>query len=94
MRRTMSEQRVIHITRQVQGVNFRPSAQRLAGQIGLTGYARNQPDGSVLIVAEGSTEALDELIAWCKVGGPPRATVDKVEVSPGVPAGYQHFTTG
>lgn len=89
----MSEQRVIHITGQVQGVNFRSSAQRLARQLGLTGYARNQPDGSVLIVAEGSAEALDEFVAWCKIG-PPRATVDQVEVSPGVPAGYQHFTTG
>ena len=89
----MSEQRVIHITGHVQGVNFRASAQRLARQLGLTGYARNQPDGSVLIVAEGSTEALDELVAWCKIG-PPRATVDRVEVSTGVPAGYQRFTTG
>ncbi len=88
----MTEQRVIHITGQVQGVNFRASAQRLARQLAVTGYARNQPDGSVLIVAEGSAEALDELANWCKIG-PPRATVDQVEVSPGVPAGYQHFTT-
>ena len=89
----MSEQCVIHITGQVQGVNFRASAQRLARQLGLTGHARNRPDGSVLIVAEGSAEALDELVDWCKIG-PPRAIVDRVEVSPGVPAGYQHFTTG
>lgn len=72
---------------------FRASAQRVGLRLGLTGFAENQPDGSVLIVAEGTTGALDELVAWCK-SGPPKARVDHVAVTPGTPAGYQSFTIG
>ena len=87
----MSEQRIIHILGLVQGVVFRASAQQVALRLGLTGFAENQPDGSVLIVAEGSADKLDELVAWCKTG-PPKARVDRVEVTSGTPAGYHSFT--
>lgn len=89
----MIEQRIIQIGGRVQGVSFRAAAQALALRLGLTGYAHNQSDGSVLIVAEGSAAALDELIAWCE-SGPAQANVDRVEVTSGVPAGHQSFTTG
>jgi acylphosphatase len=88
----MTEQRIIHVTGNVQGVTYRASAQRLARQLGLTGFAENQADGSVLIIAEGSAAALDQLIAWCHVG-PPRARVERVDVTTGHPAGFQSFVT-
>ena len=54
----------------VQGVLFRRSAQIQALALGLTGLARNEIDGSVNIVAEGDSEALEHFIAWCREGSP------------------------
>ena len=63
----------------VQGVFFRANAKEAADRLGLRGYAKNLPDGSVEVVAKGPKEKLDELVAFCKKG-PERARVDKVDV--------------
>jgi acylphosphatase len=42
----------------VQGIGYRAYVKSLAQRIGLKGFVRNEPDGSVLIVAEGAPEAL------------------------------------
>lgn len=63
----------------VQGVFYRASTVTKAQQLGVKGFVRNEPDGSVYIEAEGNEEKLNELIAWCRVG-PPRARVDEVLV--------------
>lgn len=55
----------------VQGVSFRYYTQRRATSLGLTGYVRNLWDGTVEVVAEGRREALEELLAFLRVG--PRA---------------------
>jgi acylphosphatase len=88
----MSEQRIIRIAGRVQGVMFRASAQRVARQLCISGFAKNEDDGSVLIVAEGRAAALDQLVAWCRKG-PPRARVDRVDVTAGIASGYDGFTT-
>lgn len=64
----------------VQGVYYRASTVETAGELGLTGYARNLPDGSVEVVAEGDREALEQLHRWCEQG-PPAARVDRTEVA-------------
>ena len=64
----------------VQGVWFRGSMQDEAEGLGLAGWVRNRPDGSVEAEAEGPREAVDELIAWAQ-HGPPGARVTDVEVS-------------
>ena len=46
----------------VQGVGFRWWTRSRALELGLTGYASNQPDGRVLVVAQGSREACDRLL--------------------------------
>jgi acylphosphatase len=63
----------------VQGVFFRREITFLARQIGVTGWTRNLPDGSVEVVAEGEKGALDKLIQFCRVG-PAGARVDQVRV--------------
>lgn len=63
------------ISGRVQGVCFRAAARRQAGMLGLTGYARNLPDGRVEIVAEGPEEALKSLRRWAG-RGPAGARVD------------------
>ena len=61
----------------VQGVFFRASAREQALLCGVVGYAQNQADGSVEVLASGSAEALDELECWLQQG-PPAASVDAV----------------
>jgi acylphosphatase len=63
----------------VQGVSFRYYTQKRARELAVTGYVRNQGDGSVEVVAEGPRPALDELLAFLRVG-PRAAFVTDVEV--------------
>ncbi|WP_324672005.1 acylphosphatase [Hymenobacter sp. GOD-10R] len=79
-----------HIYGRVQGVFFRQSSQKEAQKLGLVGYAHNEPDGSVLIEAEGSVEALAAFESWCRKG-PANARVDRVEVQEEAVQGYQNF---
>ncbi len=64
---------------QVQGVNYRATTRAQALRLGLTGWVRNQVDGSVLLEAQGAPDRVDALVAWCKEG-PPHAHVTAVDV--------------
>lgn len=68
----------IHIFGHVQGVFFRAHAQVRAQELGLAGWVRNEPDGSVTIEAEGESQALDEFLIWCRAGTP-LAKVERME---------------
>lgn len=70
---------VISVEGRVQGVLFRHSARARAEALGLRGWAQNENDGSVTIVAEGEEAALRDLLAWCYTG-PLLARVDSVKV--------------
>ena len=59
---------------------------REAARLGLRGYVRNLPDGTVEIVAEGPLDAVDRLIAWAR-HGPPGAVVAEVQVTDGEATG-------
>ncbi len=61
----------------VQGVFYRAFASGQARELGLTGYVRNLPKGSVEVKAEGERSRLEELIDRLKTG-PPGARVEKV----------------
>ncbi len=63
----------------VQGVFFRASAQEVADGLGLQGWARNCPDGSVAIHAQGGPGELEKFIAWCRIG-PASASVTEVDI--------------
>ena len=76
----MSAQRLRAVVRgEVQGVGFRWSVQRQAGELGLTGYAENLPDGSVRVEAEGDADRLDQLEAYLRQG-PRWAEVESLDV--------------
>jgi acylphosphatase len=70
----------LHVRGIVQGVCYRASTQTQARRLGLTGWVRNEPDGSVRAVAEGPEPAVRALVAWCE-HGPPHARVDQLEAS-------------
>lgn len=74
----------------VQGVNYRYNAQAMAHKCDLTGFVRNQFDGSVLIHAEGEEEGIHKFIAWCNTG-PRLADVTEVQSEEQEPKGYQTF---
>lgn len=81
----------IVVTGVVQGVFFRASAQERASALQLCGFVRNTPDGRVYIEAEGEVESLNTFVAWCQ-HGPPRAKVEKCDVSEGPLQNFSDFT--
>lgn len=74
------------VTGRVQGVGFRFYARSRANSYGLTGWVRNEFDGSVRIVAEGSKSQLESFLDAIRIG-PPTARVDHVAVNWGDPTG-------
>ncbi len=70
----------------VQGVGFRWWVRREARALGLSGWVRNEPDGSVRAEAEGPRDALDVLADRLRTG-PPGSRVDRVAVRWTRPAG-------
>ena len=67
------------VSGRVQGVFYRASARQRAQSLGVTGYARNLPDGRVEVLACGDPGAVDALIRWLWQG-PPAASVTGVDV--------------
>lgn len=70
----------------VQGVGFRAFAQREAERLGLSGFVRNEPDGSVTVEAEGARSALEALLEALR-RGPRHAAVADVAVHWEAPRG-------
>jgi acylphosphatase len=64
----------------VQGVFFRDSTRKEAEANGVAGWVRNRDDGSVEAVFEGSNDAVESMLEWCR-SGPSRAQVEDMDVS-------------
>ncbi len=62
----------------VQGVFFRGSTADRAREVGVTGWVRNRPDGTVEAVFEGSAAKVEEMVRYCREG-PPWARGERVE---------------
>lgn len=71
---------VIKVHGRVQGVFFRASTRDKARELGLTGFVRNEKDGSVYIEVSGEVKILEEFLAWCKLG-PKNAVVEDLKFS-------------
>ncbi|MBN2361090.1 MAG: acylphosphatase [Deltaproteobacteria bacterium] len=76
----------LHITGEVQGVFYRVTACEQATALGLTGWVKNNFDGSVEALAEGAEGAVEQFISWCR-RGPPAAAVAEVAVRRGIATG-------
>ena len=75
----------------VQGVFYRASARRKAEELRLTGWVRNNPDGTVEAVVEGDTDMVEKFVNWCHEG-PPNARVAAVDVPrSGATGEFTHF---
>jgi acylphosphatase len=81
----MSEQRLnrrsvrVRIEGGVQGVGYRFWTERVADELGLTGWVRNRRDGSVEALFCGPADHVAEMLERCKQG-PPSARVTAVKI--------------
>ena len=64
----------------VQGVFFRVSAEDEAIHLGIGGWIRNRPDGTVETYAVGSRETLERFLSWLQ-HGPPDSEVREVQAT-------------
>ncbi len=69
----------IRIYGKVQGVGYRAFTQQIAEKLGIKGYVKNMPDGSVEVYGEGTKEMIESFVKELEKG-PFLAVVDKVEV--------------
>lgn len=67
------------ITGSVQAVAYRVYAQDSAGELGVTGYVRNLPDGSVEVLAQAIPDVLKDFVEYLHEGSL-RAKVESVAV--------------
>jgi acylphosphatase len=72
--------RQVSVTGRVQGVGFRYFARSAAGRIGVEGFVRNMPDGSVQAEVQGRPEEVDQFLDAVRQG-PPGSRVDQVSVT-------------
>jgi acylphosphatase len=75
----------------VQGVGYRFSAARAAALRDVSGWVRNRADGTVEAVLEGSPEAVESMVEWCR-RGPPGAIVADIDVREETPEGIAGFS--
>lgn len=78
------------VSGKVQGVFFRAHTQTRAQELGLSGWVRNEPNGSVAMEFEGPEPDCQAMLEWCQQGSP-RARVERVaarEVSPKQEIGF------
>lgn len=69
----------VRIYGRVQGVFFRHHTKLMADGLGLTGWVRNCPDGSVEALCSGSTDMVNQMIDWLHLG-PDSALVSRVDI--------------
>lgn len=93
---TTTTQRALHLRAvhlrvrgRVQGVGFRYYTRSRAEALGLRGFVRNLPDGSVEAQAEGDAEALEAFVAQVRTG-PRLGLVRDCVVQWSTPTGHYH----
>jgi len=80
----------LRVSGKVQGVFFRATTKETAEDLGVTGFVRNEPDGTVYAEVEGDSEKLDEFLDWVKKG-PPQANVADIQVEEDELKDFEYF---
>ena len=78
------------ISGKVQGVGYRYSVKLKAESLGISGFVRNQHDGSVFVAAQGEKPSMEHFVRWC-YQGPPAAFVRTIEKIPGTIEDFRNF---
>lgn len=74
----------------VQGVSFRARTKERAEEIGVTGWIKNEEDGSIYIEVEGDEDQIQAFMEWC-AEGPDKADVSEVFFESGPPKYFPRF---
>jgi len=85
--RMQKQQLVVQVAGKVQGVGFRYFVRTAALRLGITGWVRNSKDGSLCVVAEGSSYRLNQLLQALK-HGPSLSAVHDVKCEWQAPTGH------
>jgi len=85
--------RQVRVRGYVQGVSFRATCRWEAQARGVTGWARNELDGTVSAWFEGEPGAVEAMVEWCR-RGPRAARVTSVDVEDVAPQGWRRFDVG
>jgi acylphosphatase len=75
----------VRIAGRVQGVGYRYWTERVAGELGLSGWVRNRRDGTVEAVFSGAPDDVAEMLERCRAG-PSSAQVTSIDVVENVAA--------
>ncbi|RIV87522.1 acylphosphatase [Aurantiacibacter zhengii] len=88
----MSDQSASHliIHGRVQGVFYRDWTVSTAQELGVSGWVRNLPDGTVEAHLEGERDAIEAMIGRMQ-DGPPAAKVERIERAEAEAQGCEHF---
>ncbi|MDT8376874.1 MAG: acylphosphatase [Mariprofundaceae bacterium] len=82
---------LVRVEGRVQGVCFRHYTRETAVELGLSGWVRNSPDGSVETLIHGPDEAVQRMLEWLR-HGPSAAAVSRIHVTPAddepLPSGF------
>lgn len=88
----------IYVYGRVQGVFLRRTVKHEASRQGISGFVRNEPDGSVYIEAEGDAEIIRVFVEWLKAGagsddagGDGDYEITRVETEDGTFKAYSQF---
>lgn len=68
MHHTGMTSRICWVSGRVQGVYYRGATATRARQMGISGYARNLPDGRVEVLAQGPAAAVEAFTQWLWIG--------------------------
>lgn len=82
--------KIIVVSGKVQEVGFRFRTQCEAERLGVTGYARNLPDGRVEVFVQGKAAQVRQLVSWLHAG-PGSAEVAHLSEQEVPLAAYHHF---
>ena len=84
----MTDNKRVHVIVEgrVQGVFFRAYTRDEAIKLGLSGWVRNRPDGSVEALVEGEKTAVENMLQWLHEGSP-HSLVEKIQVTEETPSG-------
>ena len=66
----------VHVTGRVQGVGYRLATVRRAHMIGARGWVRNNDDGSVEALVQGTPDQVDQMLEWLRQGPPGARVID------------------
>jgi acylphosphatase len=82
--------RLVQVNGRVQGVFFRAWTREQARELGIVGWVRNCPDGTVEAHVEGAEAGVNQMVERMRVG-PPAAKVEDLRVLPAKARGFERF---